>query len=173
MLPLAGIEAISSRRADRPGRVSKAGRLAGQGPVAGSILDAVPELTIVMPYYNPGDRLGRNVSDVVAVLERHEPRLRGHRGLRRFDRRQRRRASKRPGSRACPADRARPAQGQRRGSAGRADRGPRATTWASSTPTATCRRTFSDRSSRRFAQATSTSCSAASATPVPRWSTRW
>jgi glycosyltransferase involved in cell wall biosynthesis len=30
----------------------------------------VPELTIVMPYYNPGDRLGRNVSEVVAVLER-------------------------------------------------------------------------------------------------------
>jgi glycosyltransferase involved in cell wall biosynthesis len=30
----------------------------------------VPELTIVMPYYNPGDRLGGNVSDVVAVLER-------------------------------------------------------------------------------------------------------
>jgi glycosyltransferase involved in cell wall biosynthesis len=30
----------------------------------------VPELTIVMPYYNPGDRLGRNVADVVAVLER-------------------------------------------------------------------------------------------------------
>jgi len=32
--------------------------------------DAVPELTIVMPYYNPGDHLGRNVSDVVAVLEK-------------------------------------------------------------------------------------------------------
>ncbi|MGO9344136.1 MAG: glycosyltransferase [Acidimicrobiales bacterium] len=32
----------------------------------------MPELTIVMPYYNPGDRLGRNVSDVVAVLERTE-----------------------------------------------------------------------------------------------------
>ena len=30
----------------------------------------VPELTIVMPYYNPGDALGRNVGEVVAVLER-------------------------------------------------------------------------------------------------------
>jgi glycosyltransferase involved in cell wall biosynthesis len=32
--------------------------------------DVVPELTIVMPYYNPGDSLGHNVSDVVAVLEK-------------------------------------------------------------------------------------------------------
>jgi glycosyltransferase involved in cell wall biosynthesis len=32
--------------------------------------DVVPELTIVMPYYNPGDALGRNVGEVVAVLER-------------------------------------------------------------------------------------------------------
>jgi glycosyltransferase involved in cell wall biosynthesis len=32
--------------------------------------DVAPELTIVMPYYNPGGSLGRNVSDVVAVLER-------------------------------------------------------------------------------------------------------
>jgi glycosyltransferase involved in cell wall biosynthesis len=30
----------------------------------------VPELTIVMPYYNPGDQLGRNVSEVVYVLAR-------------------------------------------------------------------------------------------------------
>jgi glycosyltransferase involved in cell wall biosynthesis len=29
-----------------------------------------PELSIVMPYYNPGDNLGRNVTDVVAVLGR-------------------------------------------------------------------------------------------------------
>lgn len=33
-------------------------------------LDGIPELTIVMPYYNPGDRLGDNVGEVVAVLER-------------------------------------------------------------------------------------------------------
>ena len=31
---------------------------------------ALPELTIVMPYYNPGDHLGRNVGEVVKVLER-------------------------------------------------------------------------------------------------------
>lgn len=42
----------------------------------GSILGAVPEtprapeLTIVMPYFNPGDSLGRNVTDVVGALER-------------------------------------------------------------------------------------------------------
>jgi glycosyltransferase involved in cell wall biosynthesis len=30
----------------------------------------VPELSIVMPYYNPGDSLGRNVTDVVSVLDR-------------------------------------------------------------------------------------------------------
>jgi glycosyltransferase involved in cell wall biosynthesis len=30
----------------------------------------VPELSIVMPYYNPGDNLGRNVNEVVSVLEK-------------------------------------------------------------------------------------------------------
>ncbi|MFZ0666339.1 MAG: glycosyltransferase, partial [Acidimicrobiales bacterium] len=32
--------------------------------------ESVPELTIVMPYYNPGQNLGRNVRDVLDVLER-------------------------------------------------------------------------------------------------------
>jgi glycosyltransferase involved in cell wall biosynthesis len=32
--------------------------------------EPVPELSIVMPYYNPGNVLGRNVDDVVSVLAR-------------------------------------------------------------------------------------------------------
>ena len=44
-------------------------RAVAVGPVLGLHTGLVPELTIVMPYYNPGDRLGRNVGDVVAVLE--------------------------------------------------------------------------------------------------------
>ena len=82
------------------------------------------DLTVVVPYYNPGPNLVGHVAQVIELLRDRGVELRGHRGLGRLDRRQRRRPraarsggpgrspARQSGQGSCAARRARAWAGQ-------------------------------------------------------------